>query len=93
MKTQKEKEKIEKEIKKLREEPWDDYTDYSHLSMVEQELQGFNLAKECILEDVEKIIDNRIEHYDLKLDTKSVIALKSVKIKIKEQLKSKDKEE
>ena len=42
-------------------------------------LNGYEDGIKDTLEKVKKLIDERIEHYDLKICTKSVIALESLK--------------
>ena len=44
---------------------------------------NLKLGEERERERIMKIIDDRMEHYDLKLDTKAQVALESVKQEIK----------
>ena len=53
--------------------------DIAKCSYLDGRKEGIKEERERIM----KIIDDRMEHYDLKLDTKAQVALESVKQKIK----------
>ena len=100
MKTQTEKEKIEREIedKRINYPCYDvcgNRIDDSAVEMIKKKLLGFNLAKECVLEDVEEIIDEEIKRYEHTRDScesQELDAIEELKQRLEELKNTESKE-